>query len=120
MGTIAAYPSPSQGGPLINKLIIPPLEYTVIRYEYDDGGLDVNVQPCGLQRWVLGYEGLTAAELAQIVDHYNLAQGRVNEFNWTDPRTATTFTGVKYESLDIPDHVRKWALGASVVLWKFL
>lgn len=120
MASITAYPSPAASGPRINKMVIPPLEFPVTRYEYDDGGLDVNVQPCGLQRWILSYEGLTAVELAQIVDHFNLALGRVNDFSWTEPRFGEVFTGTKYESLEIPDHRKKWALLCNVVLWKFL
>lgn len=121
MATIAAYPTQTVGGgPLINTLVRHPVEYPITRYEYEDGGVDVNVSPCGLLRWELFYEGLTSAELQTLVDHFNLAKGRVNDFNFYDHHEASTYSGVAYGSFEINDHRHKATLFANVVLLKFL
>lgn len=111
MATISAYPSVA-----INKLIGPPLEYPVTRYDYDDGGQDVNISPCGLKRFRLTYDGLSAADFQTLADHYNEAKGRVNTFDFTNPRDSVLYSGVSYESFDVPDHIKSWSLSLDVVL----
>lgn len=120
MATIAAYPTQSIGGPLINRLIEHPTEYPITRYEYEDGGEDVNISPCGLKRWDLFYDGLTPTELQLLVDHWNLAKGRVNDFNFYDHHANTTYSGMQYGSFEINEHVHKQTLFAQTVLVKFL
>lgn len=120
MATISAYPVQAEGGPRINRLSDFPIEFQTIDYEYDDGGIDVNVQPCGVARWLLEYEGLTAAELQTLVNHYNLAKGPVNDFSFAHPRDGVTYTGVKYEKIEIPRHTKHWALSFKATLWKLM
>lgn len=120
MSTITQYPVEAAGGPLINRIIDYPIEYQFIRYEYDDGGYDTNVQPCGMKRWGLEYEGLSAVELDTIVDHFNLAKHSTNDFSFANPQDGATYTGVKYERIEFPRHARMWALPLIVTLWKLL
>lgn len=112
MATISAYPASIT----INKLIEPPIDYPVTRYEYDDGGVDTNIAPCGLKRFLLTYEGLSATDFGTIFDHYNEAKGKVNTFDFTNPRDSILYTGVSYESFEVPDHTKSWSLNLNVVL----
>lgn len=120
MATVSAYPTPNNSGPAINRLTDLPAEFKVIRYEFDDGGAEVNVMPCGVQRWQLDYEGLSSADAATLLTHFNLAKGRVNDFSFTHPREGVIYTGVKYESFVISDHQKHWALPRKIVLVKFV
>ncbi len=54
------------------------------------------------------------------IDHFNLAKQSVNDFTFINAQDGNTFTGVKYEKIEIPRHVRKWALALNVTLWKLL
>jgi len=118
MATIADYPtqSVSASNPLINRLERHPVDYPVTRYEFEDGGVDVNVSPCGLRRWDLFYEGMTPAELALLVAHWNAAFGRVNDFSFYDHHAAETFTGVHYADFQIDQHRHKETLFAHATL----
>jgi len=98
------------------KLVEPPIIYPVTRLDYDDGGQDVNVAPCGLKRWLLTYEGLDPADFQTLIDHFNEAQGPVGPFNFTGPRDAVAYTGVTYESLNVPPHPKIWSLNLEIVL----
>ena len=116
----AEYPTPSIAGPTINKLIDQPIQYERTVYEYEDGGVDVNIQPCGMRRWVLIYEGLSAAEVTTLRTHYDDARGKVETFSFYHSRDATTYTGVQYESFQILKHERYWAKNVRVVLVKLV
>lgn len=122
MATVSTYPDPTNGGPLINRLMDQPVEHqrNVILYEYEDGACDVNVQPCAVKKWQLQYEGLTTAELQTLLDHFNLAKGRVNTFPFTHPRDSITYTGVSYDNFEIGKHPRYWVGMVNVTLQKFL
>ena len=112
MATVSIYPTSIR----INKLVEPPIEYPQTRYEYEDGGQDVNVSPCGLKRFVMTYEGLSSSELNTLNGHYDEAKGRTHTFDFTNPRDSILYTGVSYESFDIQRHEKSWALGLNVVL----
>ena len=114
MATIGAYPT----SVYIDKLIDRAIEYRVERYEFEDGSLEVNVQPCGIRRWELRYTGLSVTDLNTLRTHYKNAKGRVNDFSFTHRRDATTYTGVKYVSFDIPPRSKNWINEAVVVLEK--
>jgi hypothetical protein len=114
MATIGAYPTSVYIDTLIDRAI----EYRVERYEFEDGSLEVNVQPCGIRRWELRYTGLSVTDLNTLRTHYNDAKGRVNDFSFTHRRDATTYTGVKYVSFDIPARSKNWINEAVVVLEK--
>ena len=101
---------------MINTLVRHPTEYPVTRYEYEDGGVDVNVSPCGFTRFELGYEGLLAAELATLVDHFNDAKGRVNDFSFYAHHEDVTYTGVQYIAFGDPQHRHKATLAVHVTL----
>jgi hypothetical protein len=122
MATVSIYPDPSNGGPLINRLVDMPPEHqrNVIKYEYEDGGCDVNVQPCSLKKWQLDYEGLTTAEMQAVLDHFNLAKGRVNTFPFFHARIGVTYAGVSYADLKIGKHPKKWVGMLQVTLQAFI
>lgn len=119
MSTITEYPVPAAGGPVINQLIAEPKQYRVVRYEYEDGAGEVNVPVCGLQRWVLRYQGLSVAETQVLIDHFNLAKGQVNDFTFANPQDSTSYTGVTYEKIEIPAHTKYWAGNVNVTLRLF-
>lgn len=116
----AQYPTPSISGPTINKLIDQPVEYVKTVFEFEDGGADVNVQPCGLRRWVLIYEGLAAADVTTLRTHFNDARGKVETFDFYHSRDDVTYETVRYESFQIQKHERYWAKSARVVLVKLI
>ena len=99
-----------------SKLIDLPLEYQTVTYEYDGGRVDTNVQVCGMRRWKLEYEGLSEAELAALVDHFNLVQGRTGTFIFYHRRDEVRYTNCRYVSFDIPARIKKWSNNASIVI----
>jgi len=99
-----------------SKLIDLPLEYQTVTYEYDGGRVDTNVQVCGMRRWKLEYEGLSEAELAALVDHFNLVQGRTGTFIFYHRRDEVRYTNCRYVSFDIPARIKKWANNVSIVI----
>lgn len=117
MSTIADYPDGiGTAGPYISRLMDQPLEFQVIRYEYEDGGLDVNVQPCGVRRWILEYEGLSAADVITIRDHFILAKGRVNNFEFYHRRDVATYDNVRYVEFSLPSRQKSWSNVVTVTL----
>jgi hypothetical protein len=103
-------------GPYIARLMDQPIDYGVTQYEFEDGGLAVNVQPCGARRWVLEYEGLSVDEVTQLRNHYNAMRGRSSTFNFYHRRDQVTYTGVRYVSMTLPAREKAWSNGASVIL----
>ena len=116
--TISDYPTDAVLGADVLTVIDQPIEFQFERVLFEDGSAAVNVQPCGLQRWQLFYDGLDTTQRQTLMDHYNAAQQSVNDFTFTHPRTDLIYTGVKYESVRIPRHVRQWSLGLEVTLFK--
>ena len=105
MATISAFPDEVfNSGPVMAKQMLLPPEFSTTRYKFEDGGEDVNVRPCGPQRWVLVYEGLTEAEVAILDVHFNLAKNRVNDFSFYDKRVGVIYSGVRYASYQVSAH----------------
>ena len=120
MATVANFPDEIMtAGPYVARLFTYPVEFPVLHYEFEDGGHDVNVQPCGLRRFELLYEGITAAEVQTLVDHYNLAKGRTNDFSFYHRHLEDTFAGCTYEAFEIQKHPKKWACFVRAVLVRF-
>lgn len=121
MATITQYPDGvAVAGPSIDKVIHYPIEYPVDTYRNEDGGVDVNVQPCGILRIELYYSCLSLANLTTIRDHYNLAKGRVNDFSFYSRYDATTRTGMVYEKIEVPRHRKHWSKDLKVTLLKYV
>lgn len=105
MATITQYPDGiSVNGtniPLIDILLdqTPEFEFEVFRNE--DGSVNTNVSPCGPQLIVLKYVGISLAEFETLKAHYNLAQGKVNDFSFYHRRKDTLLLGCKYESFEV-------------------
>jgi hypothetical protein len=106
-------------GPYCSRLQQSPVDYPADRTIYDDGACDVNVQPCGLIKYVLEYEGLTAAEVTTLRDHYNDARGKTESFNFYHRRDATLYGDVFYESLKLPRRIKIWSNPVTVTLVRF-
>ena len=118
--TISDYPTDTALGALVLTVVDQPIEYQFERFLFEDGSAAVNVQPCGVQRWDLLYDGLSQAQRTTLADHFNEAMGRVNSFSFTHPRTDTVYTGVKYVSWEPQNHTKNWSLGVRVVLEKLI
>lgn len=117
---IANYPDGiNTAGPTIARLITYPVEYPFDLFRNEDGGVDVNVQTCGVLRWELEYEGLSLSDEDTIRAHYNLAKGKVETFSFYSRYDSTLYTGVRYDSMQIPRHLRHWAKMLKVVLVKY-
>ena len=67
---------------------------------------------------MLEYEGLSAAEIRQLIAHYNLMRGSSGAFNFYHRRDAVTYSGVRYVSMAIPQRQRAWSNAATIVLEK--
>lgn len=100
----------------ISRLIDEPIQYQSTLYEFEDGGVEVNVQPCGIRRWSLQYEGLTAAEAQTLLNFYNAVRGKSVTFNFYHRRDNVTYTGVRLVAMSFDSRSRAWVNGASVVL----
>lgn len=103
------------GGPYINRIIDQPAEYGYSRYEFEDGTADVNVQPVGNYRWQLEYNGLSAAEVAVLVAHYNGMRGRTASFRFYHRRDGITYR-CRYVSMTLPQRERAWSNDVQVML----
>jgi len=100
----------------ISRLIDEPIQYQSTLYEFEDGSVDVNVQPCGIRRWSLQYEGLSAAEAQTLLNFYNAVRGKSVTFNFYHRRDNVTYTGVRLVSMSFDSRSRYWVNGATVVL----
>lgn len=119
--TIANYPDGiGTAGPTIAKLTTSPIDFEVDFIPYEDGGADVNVTPCGEQRFTLEYEGLSEAEIVTLRTHYNLAKGKRNNFSFYHREDDETYTGVEYERFDIGEHPKAWSQPLTVVLVRYI
>jgi hypothetical protein len=117
MATISNYPDGvDTAGPTIALLVDLPIDYQVETFRYEDGGVDVNVQPCGVRRWQLEYEGLSAADVTTLRTHFNLAKGKVNDFIFYHRHDDQQYVQVRYESWRGGRHLKTWSNVVSVVL----
>lgn len=102
-------------GPYINRIIDQPLNFGYTLYEFEDGGVEVNVQPCGAKRIQLDYDGLSAAEVTQLTSHYNAMRGKAGTFTFYHRRDEYGYV-CRYVSMTISAHVRNWSNSVQVVL----
>ena len=102
-------------GPYIARIVDQPAEYGYAKYEFEDGSIDVNVQPVGNRRWQLEYTGLSAAEVAVLAGHYNGMRGRVTTFRFYHRRDAVIYS-CRYVSMTLPQRERAWSNDVQVVL----
>jgi hypothetical protein len=119
VSTIAQYPDETNGGPRISKLIVHPIAYEVDVFKNEDGGADVNVQPCGPRKYELIYDSITTAQLETLRTHVNLAKEKVNDFSFYNRQTAATLSGFHYQDFRVGKHKKTWARVASVTLVRF-
>lgn len=117
MATVSAFPTPDQGGPVINRQVNVTPDYKVINYDFDSGARRSNVTPCGPMRFQLEYQGLTEAEAAIIDAHFDLAKGKTNDFSFYDERTGHVYTGVRYEAFGKGQHQRYFVQSRTITLF---
>ena len=103
MATVSNFPTTDLGGPYPLKVVPFPDEYPVVDYEFEDGGYECNVSPCGVKRWQIIYEGLTGAQAAVLDDHFDEAKKDVNDFTYTT-REGVVYTGCHYEEYVTAKH----------------
>jgi hypothetical protein len=121
MAVIADYPDGiATAGPTIARLITQPVDYEVDVIKYEDGGADVNVTPCGVERFILEYDGMSEVDLATLRTHYNLAKGRTNNFEFYHRQASQTYSGVEYESFRVSEHPKAWLQPLTVVLIRYI
>jgi len=102
-------------GPYIARIIDQATDYGYSRYEFEDGAMEVNVQPIGNRRWQLEYTGLSAAEVAVLSAHYDGMRGRVTTFRFYHRRDDRIYF-CRYVSMTLPSRQRTWANDVQVVL----
>lgn len=107
-------------GPTISKLLDQPTEFKTTVFEFEDGGVDVNVQPCGFKKWTLEYDGLTESEITTLRTHFNACKGATTSFNFYHRRDATLYPNVFYVEFKIGRHRKKWSTPVEVTLGSFL
>lgn len=115
----AQYPEESIAGPRIARLIPQPIEYEPQIDRNEDGGADVNVQPCGMRAYLIEYDSLTAAELATLRAHFNDARGKVEAFSFYNRQTATLLADCYYREWQKGKHKKTWANVLSATIWRF-
>lgn len=106
-------------GPTPARIVPLPIEYDKDVFINDDGGADVNVVPCGVKKYQIDYESITAAQVTTLRTHFNDARGRVELFNWYYREDATLYPDVQYESFKVGKRRKTWANVVSVVLVRF-
>ena len=117
MAVVSGFPDNTNlGGPLPLRQVDYPPDYEVIRYYLEDGGIRVNVRPCGPVRVVLEYDGLTEVQAAILDDHWELAKGKTNTFPYFDRRAGVTYTGVRYDKFEIITHQKYTILARKITL----
>ena len=102
-------------GPYIARIIDQATDYGYSRYEFEDGAMEVNVQPIGNRQWQLEYTGLSAAEVAVLAGHYDGMRGRVTTFRFYHRRDDRIYF-CRYVSMTLPSRQRTWANDVQVVL----
>lgn len=118
--TVGNYPDGvNTAGPTIANLRVIPVKFEVDLFPNEDGGVDVNVQPCGNLRFELDYEGLSSSEFSTLINHWSTAKGEVNNFTFYCRRDAATYTGVRYETFEVPQWAKSWSQSLRVVLVKY-
>lgn len=124
---VAAFPSVAfTASPFPMVIQELPEAFQVGSTEYDDGGRDTALQNggVGIKRWVLVFEGLTAAEAA-ILDAHMLS-ARLDEsglsaytFSFTAREPSTTYTGVRYQSYEAVRYANRHVQQRNIVLVRF-
>ena len=112
-----SFPTEPAGPPHV-KLRDLPLEYPVTVKTMKDGGATYGMpNPYAIRRWELTYQGLTAAEAATLVSHFDDAQGPYEGFDFRHPRTDVLYTDCHYDSFE-RDHEKVWINSFTIVIVK--
>lgn len=100
----------------VSRLQDLPLQYQTVAHEYDGGRIETNVQVCGVRQWRLEYDGLSEADLAILVTHFNKVQGRVGLFPFFHRRDNVVYEDCRYAAFDIPARIKKWSNAVTIVI----
>jgi hypothetical protein len=125
---IAEFPMVSTSGsnPPTLYFQLEPEEFVVSRTVFDDGGADYKLQSggTGVKRWILKYDGLTAAQAAILDAHvasafYSEDMGSAIGFNFRDRDTAVLYSNVHYAPGGYKKgHTKTWVCSREVILEK--
>lgn len=124
----AEFPLPSVSGSNPTPLYfqMEPEEFVVGKTTYDDGGADYKLQHggAGVKRWIIRYDGLTAA-LAAILDawvatvFYSADEGSAVGFAFRDRDTATLYSAVHIAPGGYKkSHTKTWICSREFILEK--
>lgn len=119
-GSPGVYPFPVAGGPPYLKFRQLQAAFAEVtdKHIYEDGGLSVvTFNDSAPIRFVVEYNGLTAAQFQTIADHYADAGFEAYGFTLTNPRTSTAYTDCHYETWE-EDHTKTWSVSLRVVIVK--
>lgn len=123
---VAAFPSVAfTASPFPMVIQELPEVFQVGSTEYDDGGRDTALQNggVGIKRWVLVFEGLTAAEAALLDSHMlsaRLDESGLSAYTFTfTTRDATAYTGVRYQSYEAARYANRHIQQRNIVLVRF-
>lgn len=121
---MAAYPTPSNGGPRYLNYLKTAKDYNQITdfSEFEDLKKDTNEHASDVpQQYELFYDGLTETE-AKTLDDHHVANRFSTPFNFQEPRnepwTGTTGStvSVRYKAYERPKHEKVWSQSRRVVL----
>ena len=125
---VSEYPMVSTSGsnPPVNHFTELPEKFSGAKTTYDDGGIDAALQHggTGVRRWILKYEGLTAALYAIILSHFNTAKWLEDEgisaftFNFRARDSGVLYTGCRYTKFEV-SHTKTWINFIEVEITRF-
>lgn len=93
-----------------------PLQYQSVSIEFDGGRVENNIQLCGVRQWRIVYEGLSEADVATLVTHFNKVQGRVGLFPFYHRRDQVTYENCRYAGFDMPSRLKKWSNAVTITI----
>jgi hypothetical protein len=117
---------PSAGGPTLLYFQELPETYKGGKSEYDDGNVEAAVQHGGVgtKRWVYRTDGLTAAQAAPLISHYNASKFLADEgisaetFTLADRDSGLSYTGVRYAKFE-HSHTKTWSHSFEIEFVRF-
>ena len=111
VGSPGAFPLPAAGGPPYLKFHQYQAAYEEVtdKHIYEDGGASFQTfNDDAPIRWIIEYDGLEEAQVADLDEHRADAFGEVYGFSLTNPRTNVTYTDVHYDDSFEEDHAKVW------------
>lgn len=87
--------------------------------KFPDGNPAHNtIQTAAVRRFIVEWDGLSAADAATLDAHYDSTSGGA-KFTMVHPRTAESISGCRYESYERTEHVKYWAQKRTAKIVKY-